>query len=200
MRRLILILAVSAALAWLAAPPSSATSLAGGYDAATAATCGPCTTGYLQDGNGAGDAASLIPGVLASTNEPLLAEPVNGGAWRWDMYDEGLVQDGLFTDKSLESATQNAGDHVFLFRLHADTDFCMVNSDGGAWSQDCNPTTGVRALWVFDSRTGYWINVGRSNDKGNREILCNPGGGGQLIITTADNCTDYHEEWAFEPG
>jgi hypothetical protein len=39
------------------------------------------------------------------------------------------------------------------------------------------------------------VNIGRSNDKDNWEVLCNPGGGNPLIITTRDACTTYHEQW-----
>jgi hypothetical protein len=190
--RLAVIVATTGTVAWLAAPPSFASVQPG--DPYTG--CHPCT-GFLQDGNGVGDAASPVPKIQNPDNTALFAIPVNGGAWRWDLYELGQVSSGTFNDTGLATAT--AKDYEYAFVLHAKTVDCMSNVNGGAYSgRPC--TYAARQTWVYDPDTGYWINVGRSNDEGTTEILCNSGGGGSIIITTPDGCSDYHEEWAFNKG
>ncbi len=191
MRRLALIMAAIATMALLAAPPSLASPRPRQYS-----QCHPCT-GYLQDGNGAGDAASLMPNAPSNQLENLFAEPVSV-AWRWDMYNIGPVISGTFTYGPLENATLADHDDILDFVLHANNNECMENDSGEAVSDTC--TGGKREQWVYDPPTGYWINVGRSNDENNWEILCNPGGGGALYVGTRDSCSDYHEEWLFNPS
>ena len=50
-------------------------------------------------------------------------------------------------------------------------------------------------VWVSDKNTGHLINVGRTNDKGTLEVLCDPGSQLQLTLVTPGSCTSYHEEW-----
>lgn len=196
MRKLATIVTAVATVAVLAAPPSLASTQAHSH-VRPMITCFPCT-GYLRDGNGAGDAASVFPNIGNPDNQALFPEPVSV-AWRWDMYDEGTVPHGTFSYGPLANATAN--DDWYIFTLFASQGYCMTNSTGGAASQPCVGTRDQE--WVFDPPTGYWINVGRSNDKNNWEILCNPGSSspsGELTVTTRDNCSDYHEEWAFNGG
>jgi hypothetical protein len=196
MKRLALILAASATIVSAAAPSSFASSRGRGVsDAQPAVTY---TTGYLRDGNGAGDAASLPVGWPRNVPTPLYGVGVHAGAWRWNLTDLGPVPPGEFTYAPLQNALKNDLAHIWIFYLHADTSMCMANDNGGAFSEGCTHT--ARDIWAYDPHSGYWVNVGRSNDKGNWEILCNPGGGAALTVGTRDSCTDYHKEWKFKQG
>jgi hypothetical protein len=189
----LLMLAAAACMIGLAAPPSLAsTPRAAGHGLALSAFP---TAGYLRDGNGAGDVASLKPKADDSVPEPLYAIPVNGGAWKWIIIDYAPASGSRFTYGPLSNATQ--GDQIYVLQL-LDAYMCMANSAGVVISEPCE--FNARQEWVYDPPTGYWINIGRSNDQNNWEVLCNPGGGGQLVVTTRDQCSDYHEEWYFNDG
>jgi hypothetical protein len=111
----------------------------------------------------------------------------------------GKVPAGTFTYEPLADATANDDEVVLELTASGFNSYCLGNEAGGAYSDYCGVYTLATAnqKWVYDPSTGYFINVGRSNDKQNWEILCNPASNNQLIITTRDNCSDYHKEWAF---
>jgi hypothetical protein len=149
---------------------------------------------YVCDGNGAGSCMSLIPGDQGGfyfNGAPLFAYGEANGAWRWDVFAVGTVTSGSLT-----------GDTVYVFGLYADNDLlCAHNSGGSADISTCVAPFQWDAAqeWVYDTHSGndYLVNVGRTNDKGIEEVLCNPGGGGQLTIVPISSCTAYHETWAF---
>jgi hypothetical protein len=188
-----------AAMVVLVAPPSLASTQQHGVRPGLAAASLP-GIGYLRDGNGAGDAASPRPGVSDQVSQPLYAVGMSAGPWRWSATSFMGVSPGTFKYGPLENATLADGDVIYVLELLANGNMCMGNSGGAAITEDCRNGAPPRDQWVYDPPTGYWINVGRSNDQDNWEILCNPGGGQQLIVTTRDNCTDYHEEWSFKSG
>ena len=196
MKRLALMLAVAAASVLVAAPASFASPHVRGSDAQTAVTY--TNPGYLRDGNGTGDAASLPVGWPANVPTPLFGVGVHAGAWRWNITDLGPVPAGEFSYGPLQNALTNDHAHIWIFNLFANTNMCMANDNGGAFSDPCTYT--ARDIWAYDPPSGYWVNEGRSNDKNNWEILCNPGGGAGLTVTTRNSCTDYHKEWNFNQG
>ncbi|HEY3871328.1 MAG TPA: hypothetical protein VGM10_23410 [Actinocrinis sp.] len=135
-------------------------------------------TFYICDGNGAGSCKSLQPGASISDNEKIYAIGESNGAWRWDVY-----------------SVSAGGETNYIFVLHADNGFCNGNSAGGDILKDCSSAASEQ--WVYTT-SHLLVNVGRSNDKGTVEVLCNPGGGGQLVIVPPGSCTAYHETWGFE--
>jgi hypothetical protein len=153
---------------------------------------------YICDGNGAGSCKSLLPHSLDAPGVLIYAIGASAGAWRWDVYllyrvtcNGGCAP---FRDPSLDS--QLAGQEVLEIALYASNDTnCNGNSAGGDILKSCTNLP-ASEVWVSDTHTGYLINVGRTNDKGTLEVLCNPGGGVQLTIVTPGSCTPYHEEWA----
>jgi hypothetical protein len=183
------LVATVAAIAVALAPTAAA-------HADTPATAAPSEsfvgTFYICDGGGAGFCKSLVPHATPFDLESVFAVPMNGGAWRWDLYDVGTVNSGTFTDHYIDTAL--AGLAIYNFALHADPAFCNGNSDGGDVIKFCSSAASEE--WVFEPTHGFLVNVGRSNDKDNWEVLCNPGGGGQLVIGTRDSCTTYHRDWA----
>jgi hypothetical protein len=196
MKRLALTLVIAAAMVSVAAPSSFASSAReAGHAQADVTYTNP---GYLRDGNGEGDAASLPVGWNDADPTPLFGVGVHAGAWRWNIIDLGPVPPGEFTYGPLQNTLTNDGAHIWLFELTDRTTMCMANDNGGAYSEGCTFT--ARDIWAYDPPSGYWVNVGRSNDEGNWEILCNPGESAGLTVTTRDSCTDYHEEWNFNQG
>lgn len=138
-------------------------------------------TYYICDGNGAGSCKSLVPGASKPADgQAVFAYGRNNGAWRWDVY----------------SVLEN-GQTQFIFQLHAYTNFCNGNSAGDDVVKGCDGSASER--WRFTS-DGELVNIGRTNDKGTLEVLCNPGGGGKLVIVPPADCTAYHETWALIPG
>jgi hypothetical protein len=163
------------------------------HAASPAATTGTEFTAYLCDGNGAGSCKSLTPGITPAPGEQIFAVGESSGAWRWDVVTVSYVTSTTFTDGYIDSALLNQP--IYELHLHAEDIYCNGNTDGGDWLKSCDGTTSE--LWVRDPANGDFVNVGRSNDKDNWEVLCNPGGGNQLVIGTRDSCTTYHEEWNF---
>jgi len=137
-------------------------------------------TYYICDGNGNGSCKSLIPGAAVFEGEAVFAFGRINGAWRWDVY----------------SVLEN-GQTQFIFQLHADTAFCNGNSGGADVIKSCDGSASER--WRFTS-DGKLVNIGRTNDKGTSEVLCNPGAGGQLVIVPPASCSNYHKTWTLIPG
>jgi hypothetical protein len=157
------------------------------------AAVGSSFTGYLCDGNGAGSCKSLTPGIMPAPGEQIFAVGESSGAWRWDFVTVSFVTSTTFTDGFIDNALLNQP--IYELQLHAAPIYCNGNSDGGDWLKSCDGS--ASELWVRDPSNGHFVNVGRSNDKDNWEVLCNPGGGAQLVIGTRDSCTPYHEAWNF---
>jgi hypothetical protein len=156
-------------------------------------------TGYWCDGNGAGYCTTLYPGGQGVyQGEPVEAYPVSAGLWRWDLYRHGYVGKSTFTDGYIYNAL--GGLPIYVMQLHAFTNYCERNSAGGDVVNLCASPAAPAEEWVSDPSTGYLVNVGRSNDQDNWEVLCNPGGELQLTVTTRDACTNYHKEWAWVPA
>lgn len=133
-------------------------------------------TYYLCDGNGSGYCMSLVPFAVPLNLEQLFAIAKNGGAWRWDVYRH----------------VSGNGTIYITFVLHADTNFCAGNSGGSAYIKTCDGS--ASETWQYYPNEEY-ANVGRTNDQGTKEVLCNPGGGNQLVIVKPGSCTSYHEQW-----
>ncbi|HEX6521234.1 MAG TPA: hypothetical protein VF070_14685 [Streptosporangiaceae bacterium] len=152
-------------------------------------------TEYLCDGNGVGDCKSLPPHGSVVDGARIFAVARNSGAWRWDVFPDGLVENN-FTYPPLNN--QLNGQTIWVLKLHANNNFCNGNSGGADILKDCsNQVFPPSEQWVLDPSNHYFVNIGRSNDKDNWEVLCNPGGGGPLVIGTRDSCTTYHEQWNF---
>lgn len=153
---------------------------------------------WVCDGNGAGSCMSLKSGATEAPGEKLISLGINAGAWTWLWGIEANVGQGKFTFSYGPLENQLQGDPVYVFQLFADSIYCAANSGGSAV---INPCTGALAqAWVFDPANGYLVNMGRSNDQNNWEVLCNPGTGMDLYIGTRDSCTTYHKEWSFASG
>ncbi len=145
----------------------------------------------ICDGDGLGSCKSLPIGGVVMDLGPIFA--VNGnGAWRWDVSRVGTVTSSTFSYTPIDN--QLAGQPILKIALHFDNFFCNGNSGGSDLLKVCDGS--ASELWVADPGNAYLVNVGRSNDQDNWEVLCNPGGGGQLVIGTRDSCTTYHEQWA----
>lgn len=155
---------------------------------------------FWCDGDGFGSCMSLIPGGCDTCDESaLFAYGKTAGAWTWVEEPGPTVGTGnyIFKDQSIESAL--AGQPTETFRLWAaQNDDCAANLDGGAVIRFSNLGCSLdkAQTWVYDLKTDWLVNMGRSNDEDNWEILCNPGGGGQLTVTTRDSCSTYHSQWA----
>jgi hypothetical protein len=152
-------------------------------------------TVYICDGAGQGYCKSLQPNAPTYPFEPVVVVGRNNGAWRWDVYDMGPVTDSTFTYAPLRNQLQ--GQRILVFDLHAHPEYCNGNSGGGDVIKTPCTDPSPSDKWVLDPTNSYLVNVGRSNDKNNWEVLCNPGGGGQLRIDTRDSCTTYHKQWGF---
>jgi hypothetical protein len=156
----------------------------------------PASAQYVCDGASQGSCASLPKGGAIFDGANLFAVGMGSGAWRWDVVNIGTVNSGTFTDGYIDNAL--SGQDILQISL-LDTSqgsFCMANSAGGAILKICNFNSSTPSqLWVADPKHDYLVNIGRSNDKDNWEVLCNPGGGNPLIITTREACTTYHEQW-----
>jgi hypothetical protein len=163
------------------------------HAAAPAATTGTSFTAYLCDGNGVGSCRSITPGITPAPGEQIFGIGESSGAWRWDFAVVGYVNSTTFTDGYIDNALNNQP--IYDVYLHGQSIFCNGNTDGGDWLKSCDGS--ASELWVRDPANGYFVNVGRSNEKDNWEVLCNPGGHGQLVIGTRDSCATYHEEWNF---
>lgn len=159
---------------------------------APAHAVGTSFTGYLCDGNGTGSCKSLTPGIMPAAGEQIIAVG-ESSAWRWDFVTVSFVTNTTFTDGFIDSALLNQP--IYELQLHDAPIYCNGNTDGGDWLKSCDGS--ASELWVRDPANGHFVNVGRSNDKDNWEVLCNPGGGNPLGIGTRDSCTPYHEEWNF---
>jgi len=160
-----------------------------------AAAASAQTPVYVCDGIGEGICMSLKAGATLAPDENLISLGENAGAWRWIVSTVSYVGEEPGYDFSygpLEN--QLEGQPVLVFKLYADDHYCAANSDGGAVINTCN--TSLEQAWVLDPTNHYLVNMGRSNDKDNWEVLCNPGIGDKLVIGTRDSCTTYHEEWA----
>jgi hypothetical protein len=149
---------------------------------------------YVCDGNGAGTCMSLEPHATPAHGEHLVSVGPSAGAWRWIEGTESSVGTApyIFSYGPLESQLRHQPVHVF--DLNGSTAYCAANSAGGAVINDCS--SALDQAWVFDPTTHTLVNMGRSNDEDNWEVLCNPGTGKQLVIGTRDSCSAYHEEWA----
>lgn len=154
----------------------------------------PANAQYICDGASQGSCASLPVGGAIFNGANLFAIGM-GGAWRWDVVNIGTVN-GNFTDGYINNAL-NGQDILQISLIDTSQGVeCLANSAGGATLQTCNFNSLTPAqLWVADPAHDTLVNIGRSNDKDDWEVLCNPGGGNPLIITTRDACTTYHEQW-----
>jgi hypothetical protein len=147
---------------------------------------------HICDGNGAGSCKSLPRGGGVFNNAPVFAVGVNNGAWLWDNIQVGSVNGTTFTYQPIDNALR--GQPILEIELHYDNSFCNANSAGTDVINLCFGSPAQK--WVSDPQNNYLVNVGRSNDKNNWEVLCNPGNSGQLVIGTRDSCSDYHKQWA----
>lgn len=161
---------------------------------AAAAAASAQTPYYVCDGNGAGTCMSLPAHATPAHGEHLISLGADAGAWRWIVGTESYVGDPGYTFSYGPLENQLQGQPVFVFQLYANDYYCAANSDGGAVINPCS--SALDQAWVLDPANGYLVNMGRSNDKDNWEVLCNPGIGDELVIGTRDSCTTYHEEWA----
>lgn len=150
---------------------------------------------YVCDGDGSGSCMSLPVNGTAAPGSPLYAVGESAGAWRWNDVVWAHVGDPGFTfsDPYIENALLHQP--VYLFQLYAKPTLCSANSGGGDFANTC--TALPDQMWVFDPVNHYLVNMGRSNDKDNWEVLCNPGSSSQLVIGTRDSCSTYHEQWNF---
>ncbi len=151
------------------------------------------TAVYVCDGNGAGSCMSLEPHATPAAGEHLISVGKSAGSWRWIEGTESDVGDGIYTFSYGPLENQLQGQPVHTFDLNGSTAFCAANSAGGAVINPCS--SALDQAWVFDPTTHTLVNMGRSNDQDNWEVLCNPGTGKQLLIGTRDSCSTYHEEW-----
>jgi hypothetical protein len=154
----------------------------------------PANAQYVCDGASQGSCASLPVGGGISDGANLYAIGFSG-AWRWDVVNIGTVN-GDFAYGPINNALN--GQDILQISLLDESKGpkCLANSSGDATLQACNFNSPPRAQqWVAYPAHDTLVNIGRSNDKDNWEILCNPGGGNHLIVTTRDACTTYHEQW-----
>jgi hypothetical protein len=149
---------------------------------------------YVCDGNGAGTCMSLPSGATPGNGLHLISLGAVAGAWRWIVGTEAHVGDPGYTFSYGPLENQLQGKPVYVFQLYADTKFCAQNAAGDAVIDPCS--SALRQAWVLDNSNGYLVNMGRSNDQDNWEVLCNPGTGKELVIGTRDSCSNYHKEWA----
>jgi hypothetical protein len=193
MRKLLTGVLLAAGLALAAAVPAQAAPNA----AAPAQTPAFTTSGtpqYICDGAGAGSCKSLLPGAAVYNFEPIYAIGRNSGAWRWVVTQVGTVTRSTFSYQPIDN--QLLGQPILEIQLYASSSYCNGNSGGADVLKTCGTPLPASEQWVSDPSTLTLVNVGRSNDQDNWEVLCNPGGGGQLVIGTRDSCTTYHEQWS----
>jgi hypothetical protein len=123
---------------------------------------------------------------------PIYAIGINNGAWKWDVSVVDYVTSSTFTDHYIDN--QLAGQPILKIALHFNNGYCNGNSAGADDLKICNGSASEQ--WVSDPQNAYLVNIGRSNDQDNWEVLCNPGGGARLVIGTRDSCSTYHKQWA----
>lgn len=158
---------------------------------------------YLCDGNGSGSCMSLPSGACyyCFSQQALYAVGKDAGAWTWwelQGPSVGSTSNYVFKDDYIEDALAGQPTWAYILRAAPDEHGCAANAAGGAVMNYSTLGCGFDndETWVYDPETGWVVNFGRSNDQDNWEILCNPGGGAQLTVTTRDGCSSYHEEWA----
>lgn len=118
------------------------------------------------------------------------------GAWRWDDFVDGTVTSTTFKDKAIGKAL--AGKTIFYNELTAcvgTCDLCM-NLAPENNVQICEGDQGDQPM-VLDPTTHWLVGVNASNKANNWMIVCNPGGGGQVEMTTRNHCSTFHSQWAF---
>jgi hypothetical protein len=193
MRNLLTGVLLAAGLALAATAPAQAASNAAAPPPTSTYTASG-TPEYICDGAGLGSCKSLHPGSQVYNYEPIYAVGVNSGAWRWVVTQVGTVTSSTFTYQPIDN--QLSGLPILEIALYANSSYCNGNSGGADVLKTCDTPLPASERWVQDPSTLTFVNVGRSNDQGNWEVLCNPGGGGHLVIGTRDSCSTYHEQWA----
>jgi hypothetical protein len=105
------------------------------------------------------------------------------------------VTSSTFTDHYIDN--QLAGQPILKIALHFNNGYCNGNSAGADDLKICNGSASEQ--WVSDPQNAYLVNIGRSNDQDNWEVLCNPGGGARLVIGTRDSCSTFHWVTGHQP-
>ncbi len=140
--------------------------------AATAASASGTICGFLDDGGGAGSAASLPPN--ATPTSGLGFEQVNVGAW------------GLCYDPNTA--------HLTLYAYQGY--WCMADDSGTAKLRLCNGNTDQQ--WYGVSLAGI-DSFQAKNDNGG--YLCADGGVGSADkVVPLSDCSTYHSTWRWEPS
>ena len=150
---------------------------------------------YLCQAGTTSGCKSLLPGASVFDGEQINAIAVDKGAWTWEALNEGTVNSSTFTYAPIDNALN--GDTIWFLKLYANQNYCNGNSAGADLLRKC--VVVPAQLWVLDPSNGYFVNIGRSNDKDNWEVLCYPGGGFALVIGTRDSCPNPGKEWSFVP-
>jgi hypothetical protein len=198
MRRAITILFTGIALTLVIALPAGASARpAGTLLRADAQPFTSFPVRYLCDGDGKGSCKSLKPGATVSNNGRVYGVGENAGAWRWYRVVIGYTDSATFAYPPLE---HQMGNHkpVYVLALKSAPDYCNGDLSGkDVIMEFCESGTNSSEWWVLDTKNHYFVNIAASNSADNWEVLCNPGGGGQLTITTRDSCSTYHDQWAW---
>lgn len=133
---------------------------------------------------------SAVPGGHPVAGD--LADVFSSGYWNWNFVQCCVVHRDTFKYTPIYNALH--GQAVLQFTLAATSNPTLeLNNHAGTADFINAGTNGSNALWVYDSATGWLVNIGRSNDMDNWEVLCGHGVGSAATITTRNACT--HKSW-----
>ena len=117
----------------------------------------------------------------------------DNGLWKWEFTQAGTCHD-CFTYGPINTALN--GQPIWQIPLAASVGSVngalLMNNNAGSVNLKTAGTGGSNYFWVYDSSTGWWVNIGRSNSKNNWEVLCDPGNYDQETVTTRTGCARYN--------
>lgn len=163
-------------------------------------------TGYLNDGSGAGNAATPKPGTHASAGTPIYSLPDGSGAWLVVVHQPttggpcggGYVTSTCpFTGKAAwENGILN-GDALTWIHPKAASGYCYRDASGKVNLGTCNGTS-ADMMWVWKGHYVYNVYGTDVNANGNPLTLSNPGAGKQVAVLNIGAASNYHQLWGIK--